>query len=95
MWHVSVAQKTNYPLVRRDTIAREILEGLGDADLGEWVEEGSLALHVRRRLSEDEARGIGPALDIRGTPDARERVRRLVGQIPVAIERWAASEARV
>jgi hypothetical protein len=37
------------------------------------VERGRV-VHLRRRLTEDEARDIGPVLDIRGTADAYERM---------------------
>jgi hypothetical protein len=56
------------------------LEGLGDPSRGEWREWGG-TFHLRRRLSFTEELRVGPALDIRGTPEARERVAMLPGTV--------------
>jgi hypothetical protein len=53
------------------------LDGLGDATLGEWHEWSGSAYHVRRRLRPDEQQTIGPAVDVRGTPEAQRRVAEL------------------
>ena len=45
---------------------------------------GDVAFHVRRRLSAVEEARIGPALDIRGTPEARQRAMRLGGLLLLA-----------
>jgi hypothetical protein len=45
-----------------ERMAREVLEGFGDANLGEWVENGVTAFHLRRRLTEAEKEGIGEAV---------------------------------
>jgi hypothetical protein len=64
VWHCSVAVKVDFPLARRETIAREVLEGAGDPRLGEWTEDAPLAYHLRRRLTDAEARDIGPAIAV-------------------------------
>ena len=38
---------------------------------------GDHAFHVRRRLSDSEQRPVGPAVDIRGSDEARMRAARL------------------
>jgi len=49
------------------------LDGLGDARLGEWHEWSGAAYHIRRRLTPAEQAHVGPAVDIRHTPEARRR----------------------
>lgn len=73
MWHASVGRLGTQDA--REELARRVLDGCGDASLGEWVEPGLLALHVRRRLTQEEAEAVGPVLDIRGTADAEARMR--------------------
>ena len=46
---------------------------MGDAGRGEWREWSGRAFHIRRRLTAAEERVTGPVLDIRGTPEARQR----------------------
>jgi hypothetical protein len=59
-------------------IAERALEGVGDASLGEWREEGSPGsdvVHIRRRLSRREAMNRGLIVrDIRGTNEERARL---------------------
>jgi hypothetical protein len=59
-------------------IARRALEGVGDATLGEWVEDGSPGsgvVHVRRRLSTREAGNRGIVVrDVRGTEEEERRL---------------------
>ena len=62
---------------RLESQARDHLRGVGDADAGEWVEVGDLAVHVRRRLTADEAQSVGGVLDIRGTWEATKRLNRI------------------
>lgn len=54
-----------------------VLAGLGDATLGEWREWTGLGFHIRRRLSIIEQDHVGPAIDIRRTPEAKRRALRL------------------
>jgi hypothetical protein len=63
-------------------VALRTLDGVGDATLGQWEERGRLALHVRRRLTIDEARRIDGVKDIRGTPDALKRFERMRPHLP-------------
>jgi hypothetical protein len=83
VWHASGKARK-----RRDAlgIARAALAGIGDARLGEWTEDGAGGVvHVRRRLApaELELAGIGPEpRDVRGTPEERERLARLVLDAP-------------
>jgi hypothetical protein len=50
------------------------LAGIGDDSL-QWESWSGKAYHIRRRLTEDEALPIGPVIDIRGTPEAENRLR--------------------
>jgi hypothetical protein len=63
-------------------IARRALHGVGDAKLGEWVEQGERGVfHLRRRLSAAEAALVGPARDIRGTEEERVRMEALFAEL--------------
>jgi hypothetical protein len=84
VWHASAASQSQGFALGEATLRRyalKALDGVGDADLGEWFEMGDKAFHVRRRLTETEARKVGPVIDVRGTPEADRRlvfVRRLI-----------------
>lgn len=86
MWHASIASPVlrEHELERR---ARAILDGVGDASLGEWLDVRPRALHMRRRLSTAERAIVGDVLDLRGTPEATARldeIRRAVpGVLPI------------
>lgn len=67
-----------------DKAAREVLAGVGDASKGEWSEWTGV-FHLRRRLSDDEDRAIGAAVDIRGTPEALLRWRAVSDAVPGVI----------
>ena len=63
------------------------LRDVGDAVLGEWVEHGALATHVRRRLSSAEVLRHSMVMrDIRNTDEAHDRLlalpERLRGILP-------------
>lgn len=78
MWHSSVASgNVRYGRDTLEAQARRELDGVGDAALGEWVEWGGTAVHVRRRLSAAEQRRVGPVVDIRRTAEARRRAARV------------------
>lgn len=82
MWHVSVAPASKIalsPNTLRAWALRE-LDGVGDVTRGQWEEWTGRAYHVRRRLSEAEEAVIGPAVDIRGKPEALERL--------AAVRKW-------
>jgi hypothetical protein len=75
VWHASVAwQRIFLPDSELRRIAFELLDGYGDPAAGQWEEKGASAFHLRRRLTETEAALVGPVVDIRGTPEASQRV---------------------
>lgn len=55
-------------------IAIIALEGVGDEVSGQWEEYTGKAFHVRRRLTSEEQKPIGPAVDVRGTTEAVNRL---------------------
>lgn len=65
-------------------MAERALRGVGDAALGEWRERGRIAVHIRRRLTDAERQAAGglQVRDIRGTPEERQRLVRLVREQP-------------
>jgi len=68
-------------------MAFEMLEEFGDAGLGEWYEDRPKAFHLRRRLSADEAKRVGDAVDCRGTREGMDRFRAIEGMLhPAAIQ---------
>jgi hypothetical protein len=75
-----------------EKLARLALEGVGDARLGEWVEHRRIAVHVRRRLTLDEALVTGPVVDVRGTPEARQRYDAAATYLSPAMLELAAEE---
>lgn len=70
-------------LLRR--YAMVVLNGVGDANLGEWGEMDAAAYHVRRRLSVAEQRQVGPVIDVRGTPEALRRYARAQRYLPPGV----------
>jgi hypothetical protein len=72
---VSVAGSLLKAVLERE--AERALSGVGDASLGEWREWTGKAFHIRRRLAPAEQRQVGPAVDIRCTPEAAQRIDRL------------------
>ena len=68
-----------------EIFARRALKGVGDAHLGEWVhrrQDGSKKfLHIRRRLTEEEAEIVGPVIDVRGTARHEEAARKAAGRM--------------
>jgi hypothetical protein len=76
----------------REEIAREILDGYGDATIGEWTEDRPNAFHLRRRLSCAEQLTVGNAIDLRGTPEALERFKRIADTIPQELTPLAMEE---
>lgn len=55
-------------------LALMALEGVGDEVTGQWEEYTGKAFHVRRRLTIEEQNPIGPAVDVRGTREAFNRL---------------------
>jgi len=86
VWHASVRDPTGR--LSADALearAREELAGVGDPSLGEWMELGDVGvLHIRRRLSVDEAPSVGPVVDVRGTWEATRRLNRVRRYLPPA-----------
>lgn len=82
MWHASV-RKVAGKNHRRDLLplALRVLAGVGDARLGQWEEFTGYALHLRRRLTQEEEAAVGPAIDLRGTDEWQ---RRLEATLPAA-----------
>ena len=89
MWHASVSEHGRPMWLanprRLESVARSILSGVGDAALGEWVEVGELAVHLRRRVSASEAADVGPVIDMRGTPGAKGRLFRAEQWLPARL----------
>lgn len=85
MWHVSVSGNAPMREMWRQECYIQI-RGLGDAGRGEWVEWSGKAFHLRRRLSEREQVSVGPVVDIRGTPEAVERLQRVALAAPTLPE---------
>jgi hypothetical protein len=78
VWHVSTAgHQPDVTQAEVRAAAYAILDGYGDASLGEWEEIGRTAFHLRRRLSAAEQQRVGPVVDIRGTDEAVRRVSRV------------------
>lgn len=68
-------------------MAREILEGFGDALLGEWTESRPIAFHLRRRLSIAEQNNIGEARDCRNTAEGQRRFEKIAEALhPMAVK---------
>jgi hypothetical protein len=91
VWHASVAAHGQIPYSASVLFqfGEAALAGVGDATLGEWREVGDVAVHLRRRLSDAEARIVGPVVDVRRTAEGRRREQRMRSFVPVTM---AASE---
>lgn len=72
--------------------ALEALDGVGDAALGQWVEQTPIAVHVRRRLTLAEQLSIGDAKDLRGTCEALDRCRAAARGLPPTGLKYAREE---
>lgn len=94
MWHCSIAPVGSpVPVEVLERIARKQLEGVGDADLGEWSEcPTGYAFHLRRRLSVAEQECVGPAVDLRGTPEALSRWAACEPALPPRARKFAKQE---
>jgi hypothetical protein len=68
-------------------LACDVLDGVGDATLGEWREIGTIAVHLRRRLSEVEALRVGPVRDVRHTWEHTKRVNAVRRYLPEPLRR--------
>lgn len=73
-------------------MAYEVLEGFGDASLGEWTEDRPRAFHVRRRLNAQEQERIGDAIDLRATGEGFARLQDVLPMLPEAAVSMAKEE---
>ena len=96
MWHASIAPAGTVPYSREALrlLALRALAGVGDARAGEWEEWTGYALHLRRRLTEEEAAQIGPVVDVRGTREGQQRCAKMRRYVPVAMLSEECGEAR-
>lgn len=81
MWHTSVSG-FGLSIETLRSKAMRVLEGVGDPALGQWEEVGERAFHVRRRLTEYEAKRVGGVCDVRGTAEAQQRFNRMRPHLP-------------
>lgn len=88
--------RTGNPVAARAACYRA-LDGVGDASLGEWLDDTSaVAVHLRRRLSRAEELVVGPACDVRGTAEAHRRLQAMLPTLRrVGAAAWARQEARL
>lgn len=91
VWHASVmpAAGKYVSLAQIRAAAEAALAGVGDASRGQW-EEVHRALHLRRRLSVAEEALVGPAVDVRDSPEALSRFERVRPYLPAG---WRGSIA--
>lgn len=86
MWHASAAGRSGAGSASEAVllmIALDALDEVGDAMLGEWHEWNGYAYHIRRRLSAVEQLSVGPAIDVRGTPEGARRTARMQRFLPI------------
>ena len=86
MWHCSISGVV-FNSLAAFTVAEHVLRGVGDGRLGEWREEGAIAMHLRRRLTLAEMHwaGISGVVDVRGTPEHAYRVNRMRPYLPAGL----------
>jgi hypothetical protein len=90
VWHASVSGFSRQACRYK---ALQALDGVGDEKLGQWEEIGEKAVHVRRRLTDDEAKMVGGVRDIRGTQEARAIVERLRKELLHVNHEWMYDDA--
>jgi hypothetical protein len=76
-----------FTAARARELADQELAGVGDATLGEWFEEGDIAWHLRRRLTETEAMRVGPVIDVRRTWEGTKRRNAIRRYLPRELQR--------
>jgi hypothetical protein len=84
VWHASVSGRLTFDAPVLLAQAQKALHGVGDAQLGEWMERPGRVLHLRRRLTAHEMRtaGIDGPRDIRGTAEEEKRLAKVMPYIP-------------
>jgi photosystem II stability/assembly factor-like uncharacterized protein len=86
VWHASaglgghLVGPFDAPLLERRAL--RALEGVGDAELGQWVDRGLKAVHVRRRLRPDEWGDQPWGRDVRNTPEGFDRLKPVARLLP-------------
>ncbi len=89
VWHASAAN-----LLTRKLVAFSAIAGVGDATMGEWIEDNPAAIHVRRRLSAEECAGFRlDVRDLRNTTEAAARLERMRFKLPAGFFVDARNEA--
>ena len=94
MWHASARYhgRVKIPGIVGLDRCHDMLRGVGDDLLGEWVEAGTKStIHVRRRLSEAEQTHL-EVRDIRRTPEAMERLNALPRQYRAQVPQFIVDE---
>lgn len=81
VWHAS-ARSHDGLRSTMEAMAFNALAGVGDIALGQWMEYGREAVHVRRRLAPREAARVNGLRDIRGTAEERQRLGALAKELP-------------
>jgi hypothetical protein len=93
VWHCSVAPypKGTLPPTKLRKLALRQLEGVGDPtqQFHEWT---GYAWHVRRRLTPDEEKLVGPVVDCRGTDEWTKRLKAVRHVLPEAALQLALEE---
>lgn len=75
VWHASVHPiRGEVSEEDAEAAALRVLEGVGDPGRGQWIGSSEVAVHVRRRLTEEEEAITGPMKDLRDTPAGELRV---------------------
>ena len=66
------------------SMALSVLAGVGDP-AHQWEELGTIAFHLRRRLTPAETAVTGPVVDVRGTWEATKRQARMRRILPPGV----------
>jgi hypothetical protein len=93
VWHASVAPTAGHIVLKPTLHARALkaLDGVGDRQ-HEWHQWTGFAYHIRRRLTAEEAQWVGEVRDIRGTPEASARYRRIAALLGPTARHLASEE---
>lgn len=91
VWHASIAPLPGVPFSAPSlrAIAMKVLDGVGDASLGQWEQVSPRALHIRRRVSDAEWAGRPWGHDLRGTDEAKQRLAAVAHLLPPDWDEYA------